>query len=71
MVFYGLLDSSLFYREIAGGFIGRSIGEGGVTEQPKVHVIFSKRYAMKLERLVGSKRVRVMCTDMGDTFEFV
>ena len=27
--------------------------------------------AMKLERLVGSKRVRVMCTDKGDTFEFV
>ena len=71
VVFYGLMASSLFYREIAGGFIGRSIGDGGVTEQPKVRVIYSKRDAMNLERLVGSKRVRVMCTDKGDTFEFV
>jgi len=36
-----------------------------------VRVIYSKRDAMNLERLVGSKRVRVMCTDKGDTFEFV
>ena len=42
MVFYGLPDNSLFYREIAGGFIWRSIGEAKVTEQPKVRVIFSK-----------------------------
>ena len=42
MVFYALLDNSLFYCEIAGGFIGRSICEGRVVEQPKVRVIFSK-----------------------------
>jgi len=36
VVSYTLPDNSLFYREIAGGFIGRSIGEGSVTEQPKV-----------------------------------
>ena len=42
VVFYGLPDNSLFYCEIAGGFIGRSIGKGRVTEQPKVRVIFSK-----------------------------
>jgi len=40
--FYGLPDNSLFSREIASGFIGLSIGEGRVTEQPKVRVIFSK-----------------------------
>jgi len=42
VVFYALTDNSLFYREIAGGFIGRSIGEGRVTEKTKVRVIFSK-----------------------------
>ena len=39
--FCGVPDNSLFYREIASGFIGLSIGEGRVTEQPKVPVIFS------------------------------
>ena len=38
--------------------------------QPKVRVIFSKWDAI-LGRVVGSKKVRVMCMDMGDTFEFV
>ena len=42
MVFYALPDNSLFYGEIVGGFIGRSIGQGRITEQPKVRVIFSK-----------------------------
>ena len=56
---------------IAGGFIGQSIGEGRITEQPKVRVIFSKWDAMKLVRVVGRKRVRVMCIDKGYTFEFV
>ena len=41
MVFYTLPDNSLPHREIAGGCIGRSIGEGRVTEQPKVRVVFS------------------------------
>ncbi|KAG0136602.1 hypothetical protein HOY82DRAFT_576336 [Tuber indicum] len=71
VVFYGLPDNPLFYREVAGGFIGRNVGEGRAKEQPKVRVIFSKWDAMKLERIVGSKRVRVMCMDKGDTFEFV
>jgi len=42
VVFYALPDNSLFYREIVGGFIGRSIGQGRITERPKVRVIFSK-----------------------------
>jgi len=72
VVFYTQPDNSIFYREIAGGFIGWSIGEGSVTEQPKVRVIFSKWVGCStLERVLGSKRVRVMCTDKGYTFEFV
>jgi len=42
VVFYALPDNSLFYGEIVGGFIGRSIGQGRVTEQPEVRMIFSK-----------------------------
>ena len=42
VVFYALTDNSLFYQEIAGGFIGRSIGDRRVTEKTKVRVIFSK-----------------------------
>jgi len=42
VVFYSLSDNSLFYREIVGGFIRQSIGQGRVTEQPEVRVIFSK-----------------------------
>ena len=70
MVFYTLPDNPLFYREIVGGYIGRSICEGRVTEQPKVRVVFSMWNAM-LERVVGSKMVRVMCTDKCFTFESV
>ena len=39
---HALPDNSHFYREIVGGFIRRSIGQGRVTEQPEVRVIFSK-----------------------------
>ena len=42
MVFYALPDNSHFYRVIVGGFIGRSIGQGRVTQQPEMRVIFSK-----------------------------
>jgi len=42
VVFYALPDNSHFYREIVAGFIRRSIGQGRVTEQPEVRVIFSK-----------------------------
>ena len=46
MVFYTLPDNSLFYREIAGRCIGPRIGEGRVTEQARVRVVFSKWDAM-------------------------
>jgi len=57
--FYGLPDKSLFYREISSGFIGLS--NGRVTEQPKVCDILQVG-CYKLERVVGGKRVSVMCT---------
>lgn len=72
VVFYALPDNPVFYREIAGGFLLRTIGEGKVdADGARVRALFSKWDAMRLERVVGSARVRVMCTDVGDTFEFV
>jgi len=41
VVFYPLPENSLLYGEIEGGCIGLRIGEGRVTEQPKVCVVFS------------------------------
>ncbi|KAL7273692.1 rRNA-binding ribosome biosynthesis protein utp25 [Rhizina undulata] len=72
VVMYALPDNPVFYREIVGGFLGRSLGEGKVESgMGRFRVLFSKWDVLKLERVVGSKRVRVMCTDVGDTFEFV
>jgi len=55
---------------IAGGFIGRSIGEGRVTTAKGACNIHQVE-CYKLERAVGDKRVRVMCTDIGYMFESV
>ncbi|KAI5778232.1 hypothetical protein EDC01DRAFT_697321 [Geopyxis carbonaria] len=72
VVLYALPDNPVFYKEVVGGFLVRSVGEGLVdTGKAKARVVFSKWDAMKLERVVGSKRVRVMCNDVGDTYEFV
>jgi len=51
---YGLPDNSLFYREIASGFIRLSIGEWRVTEQPKACDILQVG-CYKLERVIGAR----------------
>ena len=72
VVMYGLPDNEKFYKEVVGGFLNRSVGEGVVEGvRCKARVMFSKWDALRLERVVGSERVRVMCNDLGDTFEFV
>jgi U3 small nucleolar RNA-associated protein 25 len=68
---YSLPENQAFYKEIVGGFLTRSVGEGRVEGgRCKAKVLFSKWDAMKLERVVGTERVRVMCNEVGDTFEF-
>ncbi|OLL22578.1 U3 small nucleolar RNA-associated protein 25 [Neolecta irregularis DAH-3] len=59
---YGLPDHPNFYPEIVR-FLGVSEG--------KCKILFNKWDAIKLERIVGSRRIRMMCdSSKGDTFEF-
>ncbi|KAF5532746.1 u3 small nucleolar RNA-associated 25 [Fusarium mexicanum] len=72
VIFYGLPDNPIFYTELAGGYLSKS--EQDLRLEPgqgTVKVVFSKYDVMKLERIVGSKRVGKMIQDRGDTFEFI
>ncbi|KAH0543660.1 rRNA-binding ribosome biosynthesis protein utp25 [Glutinoglossum americanum] len=72
VIMYGLPDNPVFYREIIGGYLERSIAEGKVDSgEVAVRSIFSKWDGLKLERIVGSKRVGTMMRSVGDTFDFV
>lgn len=72
---YSLPENQIFYTEIVARFLLRSICDGLILvdskRPPKVRCLFSKWDRMKLERIVGSGRVPVMCNDADDTFEFV
>ncbi|KAI4593593.1 rRNA-binding ribosome biosynthesis protein utp25 [Pestalotiopsis sp. 9143b] len=71
VIFYGLPDNPIFYREIAG-YLAKS--EQDARLEPgsgTVRVVFSKYDLLKLERVVGSKRVGKMIRERGDTFDFV
>jgi U3 small nucleolar RNA-associated protein 25 len=72
IIMYGLPENPVFYKEIIGGYLGRSMQERSLESgQAGVRVIFSKWDAMKLERIVGTVRVGKMTTDKGDTFDFL
>lgn len=72
VVLYGLPDNPVFYREIVGGFLAKS--EQDMRLDPgrgAVRAVFSRFDVLKLERVVGSKRVARMIRERGDTFDFV
>ncbi|CAM1500882.1 Fc.00g100440.m01.CDS01 [Cosmosporella sp. VM-42] len=72
VIFYGLPDNPIFYSEIAGGYLGKSEQDMRIEPgQGNVRVVFSKYDVVKLERVVGSKRVGKMIQERGDTFEFI
>jgi U3 small nucleolar RNA-associated protein 25 len=72
VVMYGLPDNPLFYREIAGGFLAKSMQDMRLEPgRGSVRVLFSKYDVLKLERVVGSKRVGKMVRERGDTFDFI
>ena len=72
VIMYGLPDNPIFYKEIVGGYLSRSVQEGKLEpEGASVRVIFSKWDVLKLERVAGTERVGRMIKDKGDTFDFV
>lgn len=73
VIMYALPDNPIFYKEMVGGYLAASIAEGKV-EQGEVTTrsIFSKYDALKLERIVGTKRFATMLKgNGGDTFNFL
>ena len=72
VIMYGLPDNPIFYREIVGDYLGRSVQEGKLEPgEGTVRVIFSKWDVLKLERIVGTERVGRMIKKKGDTFDFL
>lgn len=72
IIMYGLPDNPIFYKEIVGGYLGKSMQDGSLESgEGNVRVIFSKWDLLKLERVAGSERVGKMIKDKGDTFDFV
>jgi U3 small nucleolar RNA-associated protein 25 len=72
VIMYGLPDNPTFYKEIVGGYLGRSVQEGQLEPgEGKVRVIFSKWDILKLERVAGTERVSKMISEKGDTFDFI
>ncbi|KAK8068151.1 hypothetical protein PG996_007263 [Apiospora saccharicola] len=72
VIMYGLPDNPLFYKEIVGGYLAKSEQKARLEPgQGTVRVMFSKYDVLKLERIVGSKRVGKMIRERGDTFDFI
>ncbi|GAB7361500.1 hypothetical protein MBLNU230_g1556t1 [Neophaeotheca triangularis] len=72
VVCYALPDNPVFYEELVGGFLGTSLSEGRVSaEEAGARALFSKWDGLKLERVVGSERVRSLVVGQGDVYEFV
>ncbi|KAI9794785.1 MAG: rRNA-binding ribosome biosynthesis protein utp25 [Peltula sp. TS41687] len=73
VIMYGLPDNPIFYREIVGGYLAASMKEGRLDpSDARVRSIFSRWDAMKLERIVGSRRVVSLLREKGgDRFDFV
>ena len=73
VVFYGLPENHIFYKELVGGYLGVSIGEGKLDpSEASVRSMFSKWDRLKLERIVGTTRWDEMLNSRGgDTFDFI
>ncbi|KAI1008137.1 U3 small nucleolar RNA-associated protein 25 [Podosphaera aphanis] len=71
VIMYSLPENPIFYKEIVG-YLGRTAQEGQLAPgNGSVRVVFSRWDALKLERIVGTNRLRKMIMEKGDTFEFL
>lgn len=71
VIMYGLPDNPLFYKEIAGEYLGKAEQDLKLAPgQGTVRAMFSKYDIFKLERVAGSQRVGKMIHERGDTFDF-
>lgn len=69
---YGLPDNPIFYEEMVEGFLGTSVSDGRASqEECAARALFSKWDGLRLERVVGSERVKGMLGGRGDVFDFV
>jgi U3 small nucleolar RNA-associated protein 25 len=72
VIMYGVPDNPVFYKEIVGGYLGKSVQEGKLEPgEGTARIIFSKWDILKLERIVGTERVGKMIKEKGDTFDFL
>ncbi|KAF7931054.1 uncharacterized protein EAE97_009263 [Botrytis byssoidea] len=72
VIMYGIPENPIFYKEIVGGYLGRSVREGDLEPGAgSVRAVFSKWDSMKLERIAGTERVNKMIKEKGDTFDFL
>ncbi|EME44539.1 hypothetical protein DOTSEDRAFT_172799 [Dothistroma septosporum NZE10] len=72
VVMYGLPDNPTFYHELVDDCLGTTVNQGTIDpSEAGVRCAFSKWDGMKLERIVGSGRVKGMLGGVGDTFDFV
>ncbi|KAK7521706.1 U3 small nucleolar RNA-associated protein 25 [Phyllosticta citriasiana] len=73
VIMYALPENPLFYKEVVGDFLGTSIAEGKLDpSEASVRCVFSKWDRLRLERIVGTKRVGSMLREKsGDTFDFI
>ncbi|KAF2673868.1 DUF1253-domain-containing protein [Microthyrium microscopicum] len=71
LVVYQLPDNPIFFKEIAA-FLSASVTTGRISaEEGRIRALFSKWDALRLERIVGTERVRSMLGSSGDTYDFV
>ena len=73
IVMYAMPDNPVFYQEMVEGYLGSSVTKGEVNHsEVSVRSIFSKLDALKLERIVGTRRCVTMLREKGgDTFDFL
>ncbi|GIZ44615.1 hypothetical protein CKM354_000780800 [Cercospora kikuchii] len=72
VVMYGLPDNPIFYQELVEGYLGSTISEGTIDPiETSIRNVFGKWDGLRLERIVGTERVKTMLSGQGDTFDFV